>query len=90
MQFQAERSALETCVLQLSGKKVALERWTAENESKMPEGVYHLCPHLHSVAANFVSRVRRFRRDQALIYYADDSLLPHSLTDGIAHRQSLR
>lgn len=36
--MQAERSALETCVLQLSGKRVALERWITENKSKMPEG----------------------------------------------------
>lgn len=38
--LQAERSALETCVLQLSGKAVALKRWIAENESKMPEGIF--------------------------------------------------
>ena len=36
--MQAERTALESCVLELSGKAVALERWLADNEAKTPEG----------------------------------------------------
>ena len=39
--MQAERAALETCVLELAGKRVALERWLADNESKTPQGGFH-------------------------------------------------
>ena len=42
MCVQAERGALESCVLELSGKAVALERWLADNESKNPQGEW-LC-----------------------------------------------
>ena len=36
--LQKERQALEACVLSMSGKTVALERWLEENEAKMPQG----------------------------------------------------
>ena len=38
--LQKERQALEACVLSMSGKTVALERWLEENEAKMPQGEY--------------------------------------------------
>ncbi len=36
--LQAERKDLESSVVELSGKTTALQRWLAENESKLPEG----------------------------------------------------
>lgn len=36
--LQKERQALEACVLSMSGKTVALERWLEENEAKLPQG----------------------------------------------------
>lgn len=35
---QAERHALEQCVLALAGKSAALERWLSENEAKKGDG----------------------------------------------------
>ena len=35
---QAERHALEQCVLELAGKSAALKRWLAENEAKKVDG----------------------------------------------------
>lgn len=32
--LQAERHALEACVLEMAGKSAALERWLADNEKK--------------------------------------------------------
>ena len=42
--MQAERHALEACVLELAGKSAALERWLADNEKKAVTGE-HCCPH---------------------------------------------
>lgn len=67
---QAERSALETCVLQLSGKRVALERWLAENESKNPQG--DIDPDTAIVPADVLSR-------QALDAQAEDLALEDTL-----------
>lgn len=36
--LQREREALEAGVLDMSGKTVALDRWLADNEAKIPEG----------------------------------------------------
>ncbi|KAK9828078.1 hypothetical protein WJX81_000655 [Elliptochloris bilobata] len=36
--LQAERHALEQCVLELAGKSAALKRWLAENEAKKVDG----------------------------------------------------
>lgn len=36
--LQREREALEAGVLEMAGKTVALDRWLAENEAKIPEG----------------------------------------------------
>lgn len=36
--LQAERHALEACVLEMSGKAAALERWLAENERRAVTG----------------------------------------------------
>ena len=42
--MQAERHALEACVLEMAGKSAALERWLADNEKKAVTGEY-CCPH---------------------------------------------
>ena len=34
-----EREALEAGVLDMAGKTVALDRWLAENEAKVPQGI---------------------------------------------------
>ncbi|KAL0026775.1 hypothetical protein WJX77_000858 [Trebouxia sp. C0004] len=36
--LQREREALEAAVLDMAGKTVALDRWLADNEAKIPEG----------------------------------------------------
>ena len=36
--LQAERHALEACVLEMAGKSAALERWLADNEKKAVTG----------------------------------------------------
>lgn len=36
--MQAERHALEGCVLEMSGKAAALGKWLAENEKKQVSG----------------------------------------------------
>ncbi len=36
--LQREREALEAGVLDMAGKTVALDRWLADNEAKIPEG----------------------------------------------------
>ena len=48
---QAERHALEACVLEMAGKSAALERWLADNEKKAVTGapclsraIYHVSP----------------------------------------------
>lgn len=42
--LQREREALEAGVLEMAGKTVALDRWLAENEAKIPEGATpHQC-----------------------------------------------
>ena len=42
--LQREREALEAGVLEMAGKTVALDRWLAENEAKIPEGrAAHQC-----------------------------------------------
>ena len=43
--LQREREALEAGVLDMAGKTVALDRWLADNEAKIPEG-RHAAAHL--------------------------------------------
>ena len=38
VRLQAERHALEACVLEMAGKSAALERWLADNEKKAVTG----------------------------------------------------
>ena len=42
--LQREREALEAGVLDMSGKTVALDRWLADNEAKIPEGGHTSSP----------------------------------------------
>ncbi len=46
--MQAERHALEGCVLEMSGKAAALGKWLVENEKKLVSGERSLCHHLNS------------------------------------------
>ena len=48
---QAERHALEACVLEMAGKSAALERWLADNEKKAVTGA----PCLSQSCLNFLS-----------------------------------
>lgn len=48
---QAERHALEQCVLELAGKSAALKRWLAENEAKKVDGARARRPQLRSSLA---------------------------------------
>lgn len=48
--LQREREALEAGVLDMAGKTVALDRWLADNEAKIPEG--------QQAAANLVVWIR--------------------------------
>ena len=50
--LQREREALEAGVLDMSGKTVALDRWLADNEAKIPEGGHTSSPVLLSVCSS--------------------------------------
>ena len=43
--LQREREALEAGVLDMAGKTVALDRWLADNEAKIPAG-QHAAAHV--------------------------------------------
>eukprot|EP00891_Asterochloris_glomerata_P007192 jgi/Astpho2/7192/e_gw1.00113.157.1_t len=79
--LQKERQALEACVLSMSGKTVALERWLEENEAKLPQG--EINPDEAIVAADSLSQ--QALEAQAEDLAIEDTLyaLERALTNGV-------